>query len=65
MKQDFSNRTETKTGVSIRDVKFNSTMNVWLGMVFDKTSFRPDKWSTITWKPSGKCINRNRPELDL
>lgn len=64
-KTDFTGRLTTKTGIATRDIRFIHTMNVYIGMVYDEKSYRADKWSTATWKPSGRCINRNRPELDL
>lgn len=63
--KDFSTETKTITGIPVKDIRFNGAVNMWLGMVYDNKSYLPDKWTTITWKPNGKCINRRRPELDL
>jgi hypothetical protein len=63
--KDLSGITETQTGVKVKDVRFNSVANKYLGMVWDEKSYLPNKWTTCTWHKSGKCINRNRPELDL
>jgi hypothetical protein len=46
----------TKSGVPIKDIRFNSVLNVWLGTV----SGVPHAWDS-----DGKCIDRTRPELDL
>jgi hypothetical protein len=63
--KDLSGISETKTGVKVKDLFFNTLMNYYLGMVWDEKSYLENKWTTCTWKKSGKCVNRNRPELDL
>jgi hypothetical protein len=63
--KDLSGTIETKTNVKVKDVRFNSAVNLYLGFVWDEKSYREDKWTTCSWYKSGKCINRNRPELDL
>lgn len=61
----FDNASKTKTGIDVRNVKFNSMSNTYLGQVWDEKSYREDKWTTSQWTKAGKCINKNRPELDL
>jgi hypothetical protein len=63
--KDLSTTTESVTGVQVKDIKFNSAVNLYLGFVWDATSFRENKWTTCSWTKSGKCVNRTRPELDL
>lgn len=62
MKYDFSKFTETKTGVPVRNIEFNSIPNFWLGQVWDATR---EKWLSCSWKKSGKCNNPLLPYLDL
>jgi hypothetical protein len=62
----FENATETKGGFKVKDIKFNTAANLYLGMVADPLWTRPDRpFITGSWNKLGKCINRNRPELDL
>jgi len=63
--KDLSGIIETKTGVSVKEVRFNTAVNKYLGMVWDEKSYLENKWTTCIWTKNGKCINRNRPELDL
>ena len=46
----------TKSGMPVKDVRFNSVLNVWFGTV----SGVPHVWNN-----DGKCIDRSRSELDL
>jgi hypothetical protein len=56
----------TKSGIECKDIAFNNAVNLYLGMVKDNWSSNPDTpWTTCSWHKSGKCINRNRPELDI
>ena len=61
----FEGATKTVTNVPVKNVRFNTAVNLYLGMVYDEQSYRSDKWTSASWKPNGKCVNRNRPELDL
>ena len=63
--KDFTNTKTTKDGTPVKGVRYNSVVKYWLGSVQDPKSYLPDKWTTITWNTSGRCVNRNRPELDL
>ena len=55
-KTDYSTRTETITGVAVKDVRFNIAVNMYLGMVYDEKSYRADKWTTCTWKKTGNVL---------
>jgi hypothetical protein len=46
----------TKSGAPVKDIRFNTVLNVWLGTV----SGMPHAWDS-----DGKCIDRTRPDLDL
>ena len=63
--KDLTGTLKTKTGVDTKNIFYNSAMNFYLGMVWDEKSYLEDKWTTCIWHKNGKCINRNRPELDL
>lgn len=65
MAKDFTGTTKTKTGIDCKDVRFNTAVNKYLGMVWDESAYRPDKWTSCTWTKSGKCVNRNCPQFDL
>lgn len=60
--KDFASYTKTSTGVEVKNLRYNAMANIWLGVVYDRTSV---KWMSCAWKISGKCINRNRTDLDL
>ena len=60
------NVTKTKGGIEYNHIQFNATVNLYLGIVKDRWSSDPNRpWTTCKWKRNGKCINRNRPELDI
>lgn len=67
----FENATETKTGIEVKNVRFNSAANAYLGMVKDPlwqanpVVIKNGGFATGTWNKRGQCINRTRPELDL
>lgn len=63
--KDLSATVESVTGVPVKDITFNTAVNMYLGFVWDEMSFRQDKWTTCSWSKSGKCINQTRPELNL
>jgi len=52
----FSSIFSTKYGAPVKDIRFNTVLNVWLGTV----SGVPHAWDS-----DGKCIDRTRPDLDL
>jgi hypothetical protein len=52
----FSSIFSTKFNVPVKDIRFNTVLNLWLGIV----SGVPHAWDS-----DGKCIDRTRPELDL
>ena len=52
----FSSTFTTKSGAPVRDIRFNTVLNVWLGTV----SGVPHAWDS-----DKKCIDRTRPDLDL
>lgn len=64
MKNDFSQQTHTVAGYEVKDVKFNSIANKWLGLVKDPKSITPDKFTTCSWNKLGKC-NPLRPDCFL
>lgn len=46
----------TISGLPVRDIRFNTILNVWFGIVSGVAH---------VWDTDGKCIDRNHPELDL
>lgn len=52
----FSLIFSTKSGQPVKDIRFNSVLNVWFGTVSGVAH---------VWSSDGKCIDRTRPELDL
>ncbi len=52
----FSSIFSMMSSVTVKDMRFNTVLNVWLGTV----SGVPHAWDS-----DGKCIDRTRPELDL
>lgn len=69
MKNDFSTTTQTKNGIRVQNLKFNSIPNLWLGQVWEPgwaiNAGKETQWVTCSWKKSGKCANPNRTDLDL
>lgn len=64
--KDLTGTEKTKTGVECRNVVFNTCAKLYLGFVADPLWTKPDQpFVTCSWYKSGKCVNRNRPELDL
>lgn len=60
--------TETVTGIEVKNVRFNATVNLYLGFTRDPLWSKPDfngGWVTTSWKANGKCVNKTRPELDI
>jgi hypothetical protein len=52
----FNSIFSTKSRLRVKDIRFNTVLNVWLGTV----SGVPHAWDS-----DGRCIDRTRPELDL
>jgi hypothetical protein len=52
----FKSIFSTKSGLPVKEMRFNAVLNVWLGTV----SGVPHAWNI-----EGRCIDRDRPELDL
>jgi hypothetical protein len=52
----FNSIFSTKSGLPVKDIRFNTVLNVWLGAV----SGVPHAWDS-----NGRCIEHTRPELDL
>ena len=52
----FSSNITTKCGAIVKDIRFNTVLNVWLGTVAGVPH---------AWDNDGKCIDRTRPDLDL
>lgn len=64
--KDFIETTKTKTGIECIVSEFNDCVNLYLGKVKDNWSSIPGRdWTSCSWRKNGKCINRNRPDLDL
>jgi hypothetical protein len=57
------NTSVTKAGYPTKDVKWNNTANLYLGLV--KDPLFNNEFITCSWKKSGKCVNATRPELNL
>lgn len=60
--------TETVTGIEVKQVRWNSAVNLHLGFTRDPLWGKPDLhggWVTCSWRKNGKCVNRTRPELDI
>lgn len=55
-KIDFSGTEKTIGGYTVKQVKFNSTMNVWTGLIYDETW--ASKWITCLWDRNGKIKNK-------
>lgn len=60
--ENFKNTTQTKAGVKVSDISYNHLTEIWIGVYFNEKN---NKWLSCAWKQSGKCINSNRPDLDL
>ena len=52
----FNSVFTTKSGAPIKDMRFNTVLNVWLGTVTGVPH---------AWDSDGKCIDRGRSDLDL
>lgn len=74
MVKDFSNSTKTVSGYKVKDIRWNSAMGLYIGMVIDpECIFNEGKeikdqthYSTALWTRSGKCGNQlRRPDCDL
>jgi len=64
--RDFTGDTRTVTGIPLKNVKWNSVANLYLGMAQDPQWTGPSRsWVTASWTKNGKCVNRNRPDMDL
>jgi len=58
--KNFKNTIETKTGVKVHNLIFNATAKIWVGLIWNGK-----KWVSCAWFPSGKCINKLKPNLNL
>ena len=57
---------QTVAGYEIKEIAFNTAINKYIGLVADPLWATPTRaYTTCTWMKNGKCINRNRPELDI
>jgi hypothetical protein len=63
--KNLNGTSKTITGIATKNVSYNIMANLYLGMVYDEKSCLANKWTTASWRRNGKCVNRNRPELDL
>ena len=64
--KDFTKATQTRAGYKVKDITWNETANLYLGMVADPSWARPGReYTTASWKKSGKCGNSTRPDCDL
>jgi hypothetical protein len=63
---NFETVTATVGGYTVKDIKWNSAANLYLGFVADPQWTRPDRpFITCSWTKKGKCINRTRPDCNL
>jgi len=64
--KNFLGTSKTKGGIECVVSELNEVYNFYLGKVKDNWSSIPGRaWTTCAWRINGKCVNRNRPELDL
>lgn len=63
---EILNVTKTVKGYEVKDLKWNSAINAYLGLVADPVWKSPTRdYISCSWNKDGKCFNRNRPDCDL
>lgn len=62
--KDISTAKRTVEGYVIYRIKWNSAVNLFLGVIEDPLS-EPLKIRSCSWTRTGKCVNRLRPDCDI